>query len=418
MKRRLGMVLLLVLGGVAVLLIARPGPVDDVLPDIDVPIFHQDPEEIVVTPETLNPPPPIGDTMVGGIFALGTQGGGLSEDATWEDPDVSGVFVRTTWSSIETDLGEFDFSNLDHELNQAITHSKYVSLSLGTGQDGTPDWLFTKGGVQGYDFQDGGSDLPAGKCGARMTLGDPTDQAYQDRYFAAIRAMAEHVKSNPAWYDAVAYVKISGANLFTHENRLPKRCEPGCVCNPQVWSEAGYTPAGLLDFYAKEMALLQEVYPGKPMVYALIQDGFPQLNNEGDYLTADGTSSGGELLTSVEQMESILQLGASTYGNLFVVAHYGLSDHHEPNRWVVRAGKNGQPTLFQTMNMQVLTEPADLQAALENMWTNTTAHYLEVYQEMLRRARDNDGRLVPNAAADTNTIKEWDALLKTRAPAF
>lgn len=417
MKSRIAGGAFIVVVFIVLMVVARPGPVDDALSRIDLPIFENDQPEIV-TPDQLNPPPPIGDEMVGGIFALGPQDGRLSNLDIWEDPDISGVFVRTTWSSIETDLGEFDFSNLDQELNRAITHGKYVSLSLGAGKDGTPEWLFDEGGVQGYDFQDGATQLEVGKCGARMTLGDPTDPEYQERYFAAIRAMAEHVKSNPAWYDAVAYIKISGANLFTHENRLPKRCEPGCVCNGQVWSEAGYTPAGLADFYLNEMEVLQEVYPGKPMIYALIQDGFPHMNNQGDYLTSDGTSSGDELITSVQQLENILALGAENHGDLFVVAHYGLSDHHEPNRWVVKAGKAGQPTAFQTQNMQELTSPAELQDALENMWANTTAHYLEVYIDMLSKIRAQDGLLVPDSQAETNTLEEWNTLLKARAPSF
>ena len=88
-----------------------------------------------------------------------------------------------------------------------------------------------------------------------MTLGNPTEIAYQNRYFDLLRKVAAHIKSRADWYRALAYIKPSGANLFTHENRLPKRCTPGCICNTQLFAQHGYTPAGLYAFYQAQTAL-------------------------------------------------------------------------------------------------------------------------------------------------------------------
>lgn len=418
MKRRVVGVSLIVLAVIAVLIITRPGPVAELLPEINLPTFDREIEHDVVTGDELNPPPAIGDTLVGGIFALGPADGQLVPDYAWEDPDVTGVFLRLRWKDLQTGAETFDFSLLDHEMNQAITHGKYVTLSLGAGNDGTPDWLFTEGGVTGYDFQDGATKLQLGKCGARMTLGDPSDQAYQDQYFGALQAIADHLKTNDSWYDAVAYVKLSGANVYSHENRLPKRCQEGCICNSQVWSEAGLTPAGLQNFYREQMAVLQAAYPDKALMYALIQDGFPWMNEAGDYQLADGSSSGGELIRSIPQVEDILRLGSSTYGSRFVTQHNGLQPDHEPNPWVITLGEQGFPTAFQTSNLQVTNTPELLQRTFENFWTNSQAHYLEIYTEALRIAREEDGQLAPEGAGEANTLSEWNELLQSRAPKF
>lgn len=359
---------------------------------------------------------------VGGIFALGPVEGdtGYVNEALWKDPAINGAFIRLPWDEVQTGPGtevrNFDFSRLDHELNAAVAHGKHVSIAFSAGKDGTPEWLFTKAGVKGYDFQDGGSQLEEGKCGAKMKLGNPTDPAYQEAYFSLIQKVGEHIRTRQDWFDAVAYVKISGANLYTFEFRLPNRCEPGCVCNSQVWSEAGYTPEGMYAFFTEQMEVWQEALPGKPMVYALIQDGLPDSNAQGDYELENGASSGGELIKSTEQVNELIKRGSDLYGPLFVVSHNGLGPDHEPNRWVTRAGKAGQPTLFQTMNLTKVQNTADLQATLENLWNNTDAHYLEVYQQILLEAEAQDGRLVPDADAEVNTLQEWNDELQSRAP--
>lgn len=369
------------------------------------------------------PPVVIGPTdYVGGIFALGPAEGdtGYVHQSLWEDPAISGAFIRLPWDEVQTGPGtnvwDLDFSRLDHELDAAVAHGKHVSIAFSAGKDGTPEWLFTQAGVQGYDFQDGGSQLEEGKCGAKMKLGNPTDPAYQEAYFDLIQKVGEHVRTRQDWFDAVAYVKISGANLYTFEFRLPNRCEPGCVCNSQVWSEAGYTPEGIYDFFTKQMAVWQAALPGKPMVYALIQDGLPDSNAQSDYELQNGQSSGGELIRSVEQVNEIIRRASQEYGALFVVSHNGLGPDHEPNRWVTRAGKAGQPTLFQTTNLTKVQNTTDLQGTLENLWNNTDAHYLEVYQPILLEAQAQDGRLVPDTEAEVNTLIEWSEQLQSRAP--
>ncbi len=357
-------------------------------------------------------------------------------ESTWADPAVSGVYVRLQWDQLQTKAGDadanFDFSVLDAELDQAVKHGKKIAFSIQAGNDGTPDWLFTDGGVKGYEFQDLGSDdfKAQDSCGQLMTLGNPTDEAYQDAYFTVIRKIAEHVKTRSDWYNAIAYYKISGANLFTHENRLPSRCTPGCICNTQVWSQAGYTPDGLYNFYTDQMAVVQEEFPGLPMNYALIQEGFPLVANDGSYLKSNGLSSGTELPGSNDQTQEILDLGAANYGNLFVVQHSGLGPDtyvtpgtdctalpHPadcPNRLVLLAGEAGQPTAFQTNNGKVILGADELQSTLQNLRDNSDATYLEIYEDNLWEVQRENGVLVPNAQDKTNTLQEWTDLMIDR----
>ena len=86
-----------------------------------------------------------------------------------------------------------------------------------------------------------------------MDLGGPADETYRYYYGLLLTAVAEHIKDRNDWYRALAYVKPSGMNLFSAENRLPNRCVDGptpgrraananqCACNTQVWAEQGAT---------------------------------------------------------------------------------------------------------------------------------------------------------------------------------
>ncbi|MEA2166529.1 MAG: hypothetical protein QOK37_4656 [Thermoanaerobaculia bacterium] len=219
---------------------------------------------------------------------------GATMDVTWQDPSLTAVFIRLLWRDVQIAPGtadsSFDFTVLDREVNKAVKNGKVYSLAIRAGDDGTPSWLFTNG-VTALQLQDSGEDAEG--CGTRMTLGTPTEITYQNHYFDLLRKVAAHLKTRADWYRALAYIKPSGANLQTHENRLPKRCSTGCICNSQLFAQRGYTPAGLYAFYQVQTNLLAAEFPNKTMVYALIQDGFPRVNGSGGYETSDGSSSGG-----------------------------------------------------------------------------------------------------------------------------
>jgi hypothetical protein len=349
---------------------------------------------------------------------------------TWEDTALAGVFVRSEWSDLQKSPGlgddSFDFSALDRELNAAVASGKLVTLSVVAGSKGTPAWIFEEGGVEPLTFQDKTNEgveteAEQAQCGPTFVLGDPTDAAYQEHYYDMIRKLGEHVRSRSDWYRAVAYVKLSGANMHTDELDLPSRCLPGCICNTEVWAKAGYTPDGLLDFFGGEMDVYQEAFPGIPMIFALIQDGWPRVSNDGDFFINKETPNG-DVPGPFAQTEALLALGGEKYPDLFVTAHNGLQPISEgrPNPWVLEVQELGRPTSYQTTNLKKVEEHTDLQGVMQTLWELSDAYYLEIYEQVAWEARQQpDGELVPESQAkDANTLLEWDALLAERRNQF
>jgi hypothetical protein len=352
---------------------------------------------------------------------------GATMDATWQDPSLTGVFIRLLWKDVQIAPGtadsSFDFTVLDREVNKAVKNGKVYSLAFRAGDDGTPSWLFTNG-VTPLQLQDSGEDTEG--CGTRMTLGNPTQITYQNHYFDLLRKVAAHLKSRADWYRALAYIKPSGANLQTHENRLPKHCSAGCICNPQVFAQAGYTPSGLYAFYQAQTNLLVSEFPNKTMVYALIQDGFPSVNNNGGYETTNGTSSGGGPLPGgVEQTQTILNNGQAAHGLKFAVAHNGLQVKKTdncltninglgcPNKWVLQEGLEGQVTAWQTTNSEKVSNPADVDSALQNALVNSQGVYVELYEERFWEAvHQPNGILDPLGSG--RTMAQWVTQFHTR----
>lgn len=394
--------------------------------------------------------------------------------STWADPSTDGVFIRLLWNQVEplTDCSSsdpttcWDWSVLDREVQAAVDHGKVYSVSVKAGDDGTPDWLFTTdppvdpfanpvgalrnyptGGVTRLFLQDSGNDTAG--CGAPMYLGNPTEQRviaiprpplppllavtypYRAQYFDMLRALAAHLKSRSDWYRALAYVKPSGANLQSHENRLPKRCTPGCVCNTAVWASAGYTPQGLYDFYAAQFELLAELFPGKAQSYALIQQGFPRVTGPGVYLYED--AGGNELSTTgnladlpapAEQTETIMALGAdqaALSGHVWVVSHNGLGPSAAPNQHVLDAATADTTTVtgFQTNNDQGVANSVELDATFVNLETSAPeASYLEIYEDRHWEAQHLPGQILDESLSDgvgtDRTLGDWSVVLRDR----
>ena len=224
------------------------------------------------------------------------------------------------------------------------------------------------------------------------------------------------MKSNAAWYRALAYVKISGANLFSAENRLPKRCEVGCMCNTRTWSQAGYRPAGLQTFYDRQHAIMNYNFPGKTRSYALIQDGFPRVDDGGGYVDENGAYVDGNgaaapnaEIGQFKQTQDIIDKGQADWTTSFAVQHNGLQPRPPdcailgnpgcPNKWVVAAGANGTIG-FQTQNIKEIDDNALLEAALDNGYANSNATFIEIYEERSWEARI-EGALDPSLPAHT-----------------
>jgi hypothetical protein len=389
--------------------------------------------------------------IVGNNYLCATGEPFATMDSTYQDPSATGVFIRLLWNQVHlapgTDDASFDFTVMDREIDKAVKNSKLYSLGFKAGSDGTPDWIFSSnrdgsqrsnggGGVPRLRLQDSGSDDDVEGCGVRMDLGNPTNEMYQKHYFDLLTKAASHIRARADWYRALAYIKPSGANLFSHENRLPKRCKDGCICNTQVLAEDGYTPTGLYEFYQKQFALLAAQFPGKAMSYALIQEGFPLVNETGGYEQSNGRSSNGlPLPRNIEQTVTILANGQALHGEFFTVQHNGLGNKPPtstcpnenmhpaqppfesagsgcPNRFVLEAGSDAQQiTGFQTNNAEKVNSPEDINSTFENALVNSDASFIEIYEERFWEGQNrNQGVLVPGG----KTIGEWAEIFHAR----
>jgi len=68
-------------------------------------------------------------------------------------------------------------------------------------------------------------DPPGIGCGETFRIGAPGDAGYVALYARFLDELARHVAADARWFQAVAHVKVSGANLRTSEAELPHHCD-------------------------------------------------------------------------------------------------------------------------------------------------------------------------------------------------
>jgi hypothetical protein len=264
--------------------------------------------------------------------------------------------------------------------------------------------------------------------------------------------VANRLKSNVEWYRRLAYIKPSGANASSAEWRLPNGCKSVAAgaacggvpsCNNQIWNAAGYTPAGLEAFHARQLAHIAAVFPGKTMSYQLIQAGFPRANAAGGpqcWMDAKLNSVCAGRFTPgaspTAQTESLLAAARSTYGLDAAVQHNGLGGEPAacagvpflpgavgcPNWWAWNAGTKalppgtlGQITGYQTSNPKQVATGDQLQDVFENLYDHSEGVFLEIYEDVLWRVSKTNGGILRNGVAPAGrTIRDWSDQLDTR----
>jgi plastocyanin len=357
----------------------------------------------------------------GGLFVLNADGPGLVAkgsgfeeagpdgavmDASWASPSNTGAFLRLRWDWLQPDgEGKYDWTILDREVEKAVANGKMYSIAVKAGHHGTPEWIF-KAGVDKLIFREFGSGEGADdcKCGAFMQLGNPTQDRYQELYFDMLKALSEHLKSNAAWYRNLAYIKSSGANLYSAENRLPKRCScaDGCtgedrtckvpqewrdapnltsdgrICNTKVWADAGYTDDGLYEFYERQHENLAKWFPEKDMAYLLIHDGFPRVSGPDDYLGCGQKKKVDGLPDPTEQTQTIMRQGWRAHGERFTLMHAGLREDRKVNNLLQKERQSTQNVGLQTTND--VDNANRVQAVMEHALEHEGVTFVEVYE--------------------------------------
>ncbi|MCB9684410.1 MAG: beta-galactosidase [Alphaproteobacteria bacterium] len=355
-------------------------------------------------PEDLTGPLP---RNASGVFVLDGSGedeeevGSTVTDETWASPDNVGVSLRLEWDEVQPERGRYDWSGLDRELDRAVANGKLFNVSIKAGYHGTPSWIFDAG-VERLVFRDHGTHgRDECACGAFMELGSPTDPRYRELYLEVLGALADHLRGNAAYYRSLAYIKPSGANLYSAEARLPKRCNcerscpnapcpvpprfrdapnlgpDGRICNTEVWAKSGYTPEGLYAFFADQERVLAERFPDKDMNFMLIHSGFPLVESADRYLRC-GQDPKTAPIGATDQTKELLERGWKQLGARFSIMHAGVQPNHPVNRMLRTQREEGQIVGLQTHNE--VRGPTDLVKTMRNGLDSTPVTFFEIYE--------------------------------------
>ena len=332
---------------------------------------------------------------VSGIFTLSPEElPYATQDVTWRSTNFTGVFIRARWNEVHTGPGAFNWAAIDVEIGKAVANGKLYNLGFKAGARGTPQWIFnpslTTAPVAKLDFGFKESGKP-------FYQGSPADANFRQHYSDLMRAVGAHLRERNDHYRALAYIKISGLNLNTHENRLPN----DSITDLRTWAGTGrYTPTALYAFYQEQTQLLATEFPDKDMSYALIQDGFPAINDLGES-QGQSTPLTAPIPKGSDQTEYILRQGRTNQALRFAVQHNGLQTQPAacpghgthpvmvdpkfnyvgsgcPNRWVLAESTAGQVTGYQ--DVAGVTNVFDLESTFQNEWDNSDGVFLEVYE--------------------------------------
>jgi hypothetical protein len=199
-------------------------------PPATTPALVGNPSEPPATPPLAAKPteslaPPTGGLKTArGVFIV-TGHNVAIQPATYKNPAVDGIVIRTFWSIVQPAPDQFDWSFIDNQVQAATANGKKVILLVLPGAF-SPQWALQ--GVQSAQFVVGYGFMN----GATITLPMPWDATYLKRWFAFVHTLGERYDSNPA----VVNVPATGPTSISEEMSLPN--DPTSLAQ---WKQLGYT---------------------------------------------------------------------------------------------------------------------------------------------------------------------------------
>lgn len=205
-----------------------------------------------------------------GIYAVSHINKPVSE-TTYKNPDLAGVFVRLGWSTLQPQENQFNWSALDNEIAKAASQGKKISFGVAAGKF-TPDWVYQKGvpALTFTGYRGNGNDYT-------VTIPPPYDPLFLITWKNFISELSNHLKSNPANYELISQIKLTGINQDTLEIRLPKQNDA-----VSKWKANGYTPEKIEETWNTLLAHFKRNFPTKALSYAVIPGGkdFPMVDDD------------------------------------------------------------------------------------------------------------------------------------------
>jgi hypothetical protein len=273
-----------------------------------------------------------------------------------KQPGVDGMLLVGLWSSIETNLNQYDWNYVDKWMGYAASLNKKITFSLRAG-DGIPDWLFlppTNGaGATELNFTISPKNGKTGNCQLdRIAI--PWEPAFLTNWNLMLSNLSAHLKQQGT-YSTLTLLRLTGINRTSDELRLPAETPDtnrytgtglDCVSNaPAIWQTNGYTPSKLLSAWSNILTAFNANFPDKSFCVAIIpyppQVPFPPIDDNGQIITNN----------LPDQNQPLLQLAGQMLPGRLVVQFNFLMTSNAANPAVIAAAQNfGTLTAYQVNN--------------------------------------------------------------------
>ena len=147
-----------------------------------------------------------------GVYAL-VEWGAEPQAATWQEPYVDGVVIRTYWRDLNPERGVYVWDFLDRQVQKALQYGKKVRFMVAPGFY-SPNWILSDPEIQKASFT-----VPQGPDNGQVKqLPLPWDARYLSTWFTFVDALAQRYGDNPAF----SYISITGPNSHNGEVSLPR----------------------------------------------------------------------------------------------------------------------------------------------------------------------------------------------------
>jgi hypothetical protein len=272
-------------------------------------------------------------------------------------PGVDGMLIVGLWSSIETNLNQYDWTHLDHWISYGIASHKKIDISIRSG-NGIPGWLFlspTNGaGATPVTFTISPKDGKTGNCELE-TNAIPWEPAFLNSWNALLTNLSAHLTSTGT-YSNVTLLRLTGINRTSDELRLPAETPDtngltgtglACVSNaPAIWLTNGYRPSKLLFAWSNIITSFKTSFPDKTFCVAIIpnppQVPFPPIDENAQLITNNLPDQNQPLLQLAGQMlpgRIVVQFNFLMTSNpaqpavIYAATNYGSLPAFQVNNW-------------------------------------------------------------------------------------
>jgi hypothetical protein len=315
-------------------------------------------------------------TYPSGIYAVTNVDKAQGTDVL-SNTDVSGIFIRVKWSTLEAKEDQYDWSFIDSEIDQAVAYGKKVSLAILAG-DYTPHWI-KKGGFTFLHF----NIIPHDGDGKPhwVDIPIPWESVFINAYNDLMNDLRDHLKKKSSRYKAISLIKIGGINQESAETRLPYQDSTYISGNDTasnadiIWSENGYTPSKVIAAWQDIAGNCYKKFPDKPIDMAIIPDpnGFPSIDDNGNIIADSKCNTTEELVKT-----------AAAYFSDRIIIQYNAINESTPNLPILDYAKQlGTNVAFQEQENVDNKTDASVALTIQNAVSNG-ALFIELFDETIK----------------------------------